>query len=133
MLHGVRTYVLQNKHGQISDTHSVSAGLDYPGVGPELSSWKDSARAHFVSATDAEALKGFRMLSQSEGIIPALESSHAIWGAVELARKYGDETPAGERKRDIVICLSGRGDKDVQSVADELPVLGPEIGWDLRF
>lgn len=133
VLHGVRTYVLQNEHGQIQDTHSVSAGLDYPGVGPELSSWKDSSRALFVNATDAEAFKGFKTLSETEGIIPALESAHAIWGAMELARQYGKDTKPGERKKDIVICLSGRGDKDVQSVADELPVLGPEIGWDLRF
>ena len=126
VLHGVRTYVLQNEHGQISDTHSVSAGLDYPGVGPELSSWKDSERAKFVSATDAQAFMGFRTLSETEGIIPALETSHAIWGAMELAKQMG-------KGKDIVICLSGRGDKDVQSVADELPKLGPEIGWDLRF
>ena len=125
VLHGVRTYVLQNKHGQISDTHSVSAGLDYPGVGPELSSWKDSDRAKFIAATDAEALIGFRVLSQTEGIIPALETAHAIYGAIELAKTM-------DKDKDIVICLSGRGDKDVQSVADELPKLGPQIGWDLR-
>jgi tryptophan synthase len=126
VLHGVRTYVLQDEHGQISDTHSISAGLDYPGVGPELSSWKDSERAKFIAATDSEALIGFRLLSQLEGIIPALETSHAIFGAVELAKTM-------EKDKDIVICLSGRGDKDVQSVADELPKLGPQIGWDLRF
>ena len=125
VLHGVRTYVLQNKHGQISETHSVSAGLDYPGVGPELSSWKDSGRAQFIAATDAQAFEGFRLLSQLEGIIPALETAHAIWGAVELAKEMG----AG---KDIVVSLSGRGDKDVQSVADELPTIGPKIGWDLR-
>ena len=125
VLHGVRTYVLQDKHGQISDTHSVSAGLDYPGVGPELSSWKDSDRAKFIAATDAEAFIGFRLLSQLEGIIPALETSHAIFGALELAKTM-------TKDQDIVICLSGRGDKDVQSVADELPKLGPQIGWDLR-
>ena len=125
VLHGVRTYVLQNKHGQISDTHSVSAGLDYPGVGPELSSWKDTERAKFIAATDAQAFEGFRVLSMTEGIIPALETAHAIWGAVELAREMG-------KGKDIVVCLSGRGDKDVQSVADELPKIGPEIGWDLR-
>lgn len=126
VLHGVRTYVLQNEHGQIADTHSISAGLDYPGVGPELSNWKDSDRALFISATDSEALIGFRTLSETEGIIPALETSHAVWGAMEVAKKMKkDET--------IVICLSGRGDKDVQSVADELPRLGPGIGWDLRF
>ena len=126
VLHGVRTYILQDKHGQITDTHSVSAGLDYPGVGPELSSWKDSDRAKFIAATDAQALEGFKMLSQLEGIIPALETAHAIWGAVELAKTMGKE-------QDVVICVSGRGDKDVQSVADELPRLGPTIGWDLRF
>ena len=125
VLHGVRTYVLQNKHGQISDTHSVSAGLDYPGVGPELSSWKDNERAKFIAATDAEAFRGFRLISELEGIIPALETAHAVWGAMELAKTMG-------KSEDIVICLSGRGDKDVQSVADELPKLGPAIGWDLR-
>lgn len=126
VLHGVRTYILQDKHGQITDTHSVSAGLDYPGVGPELASWKDSERAKFIAATDAEAFIGFRLLSQLEGIIPALETAHAIYGAMELAKTMNKE-------QDIVICLSGRGDKDVQSVAEELPVLGPKIGWDLRF
>lgn len=126
VLHGVRTYILQNAHGQISDTHSVSAGLDYPGVGPELASWKDTDRAKFIAATDAEAFIGFRLLSQLEGIIPALETSHAVFGAVELAKTM-------EKGQDIVICLSGRGDKDVQSVAEELPKLGPQIGWDLRF
>ena len=126
VLHGVRTYVLQNEHGQISDTHSISAGLDYPGVGPELSQWKDSARARFISATDSEALIGFRTLSETEGIIPALESSHAIWGAMQVAKEM-------QKDQTLVICLSGRGDKDVQSVADELPKLGPGIGWDLRF
>ncbi len=125
VLHGVRTYVLQNKHGQITDTHSVSAGLDYPGVGPELSSWKDEERAKFIAATDREAFIGFRLLSQLEGIIPALETAHAIYGGLELAKTM-------RKDQDIVICLSGRGDKDVQSVADELPKLGPSIGWDLR-
>ncbi|KAL5323842.1 hypothetical protein ACEPPN_008384 [Leptodophora sp. 'Broadleaf-Isolate-01'] len=126
VLHGVRTYVLQDKNGQISDTHSVSAGLDYPGVGPELASWKDNERAKFIAATDAEAFIGFRLISQLEGIIPALETAHAIYAAIELAKTM-------EKGQDIVICLSGRGDKDVQSVADELPTLGPKIGWDLRF
>ncbi|KAL2192512.1 tryptophan synthase beta subunit-like PLP-dependent enzyme [Corynascus similis CBS 632.67] len=126
VLHGVRTYILQNEHGQISDTHSVSAGLDYPGVGPELSNWKDTDRAKFIAATDAQAFIGFRLMSQLEGIIPALESSHGIYGAIELAKTMSKD-------QDVVICLSGRGDKDVQSVADELPKLGPKIGWDLRF
>ena len=125
VLHGVRTYVLQDQYGQIAETYSISAGLDYPGVGPELSSWKDSQRAKFIAATDANALEGFKLLSELEGIIPALETAHAIWGAVALAREM-------DKAEDIVICLSGRGDKDVQSVADELPKLGPKIGWDLR-
>lgn len=126
VLHGVSTYVLQDSHGQILETHSVSAGLDYPGVGPELSSWKDADRAEFVVATDAQAFEGFRLCSQLEGIIPALETAHAIHGAIELAKTM-------RKDQDIVICLSGRGDKDVQSVAEELPTIGPKIGWDLRF
>lgn len=99
VLHGVRTYVLQDEHGQIQDTHSISAGLDYPGVGPELSSWKDNERAKFIAATDAEAFIGFRLLSQLEGIIPALETAHAVYGAVELAKTM-------KKGEDIVICLS---------------------------
>jgi tryptophan synthase len=126
VLHGVRTYVLQDLHGQISDTHSISAGLDYPGVGPELALWKDNDRAKFIAATDAEALIGFKALSELEGIIPALETAHGVYGAMELAKTM-------EKDQDIVICVSGRGDKDVQSVADALPELGPKIGWDLRF
>ena len=126
VLHGVRTYVLQDTNGQIQDTHSISAGLDYPGVGPELSSWKDAERAKFVGATDAQALQGFKILSETEGIIPALETAHAVYGVVELAKTMSKEET-------VVLCLSGRGDKDVQSVADELPRLGPMIGWDLRF
>ena len=126
VLHGVRTYVLQDEHGQIAHTHSISAGLDYPGVGPELSSWKDSSRAEFISATDAQALTGFKLLSELEGIIPALESSHAVYGVIELAKKMN-------KNQNIVLNLSGRGDKDVQSVADALPEIGPKIGWDLRF
>ncbi|KAJ5417807.1 uncharacterized protein N7487_001357 [Penicillium crustosum] len=126
VLHGVRTYVLQNEHGQISDTHSISAGLDYPGVGPELSNWKDSNRATFITADDSQALAGFRALAQHEGIIPALESSHAVWGVMQIAKTM-------EKGQNIVLNLSGRGDKDVQQVADELPRLGPKINWDLRF
>ena len=126
VLHGVRTYILQDAEGQITDTHSVSAGLDYPGVGPELSGWKDSDRAKFVAATDAEAFIGFRIMREQEGIIPALETSHAIYGAMELAKTLPQD-------QNIVINISGRGDKDVQSVAEELPRIGPVIGWDLRF
>ncbi|KAF7595938.1 tryptophan synthetase [Aspergillus hancockii] len=126
VLHGVYTYLLQNEHGQISNTHSISAGMDYPGVGPELSFWKESNRAHFIAATDAEALIGFRALAEHEGILPALESSHAVFGAMKLAKTM-------EKGQNIVVNLSGRGDKDVQSVADHLPRLVPEISWNLRF
>ncbi|CAN3354012.1 hypothetical protein DICA4_B01684 [Diutina catenulata] len=126
VFHGVKTYVLQNDDGQVYDTHSVSAGLDYPGVGPELAFWKATGRADFVAATDAEALQGFKWLSQYEGIIPALESSHAIFGAVQLAKKMNPD-------QHIIVNVSGRGDKDVQSVAEVLPTLGPKIDWNLRF
>lgn len=126
VFHGVKTYVLENEDGQIHDTYSVSAGLDYPGVGPELASWKDSGRVKFIAVTDAQALEGFRLLSQYEGIIPALESSHAVYGALQEAKKMGKD-------KNIVITVSGRGDKDVRSVAKVLNTLGPKIGWDLRF
>ncbi|KZT26586.1 bifunctional tryptophan synthase TRP1 [Neolentinus lepideus HHB14362 ss-1] len=114
VLHGVRTYILQSPMGQIIETHSISAGLDYPGVGPEHAWLKDSGRAEYVVATDEEALRGFRMLTQLEGIIPALESSHAIWEAVRLAKTLPKE-------KDIVVCLSGRGDKDVEQISQLLP------------
>lgn len=126
VFHGVKTYVLQDTDGQVHDTHSVSAGLDYPGVGPELAAWKASGRAEFIAATDADALLGFKLLSQLEGIIPALESSHAVYGGVELAKKM-------DPSQHLIINISGRGDKDVQSVAEVLPKLGPKINWDLRF
>lgn len=126
VFHGVKTYVLQDSDGQVHDTHSVSAGLDYPGVGPELAYWKHTGRAEFVAATDAQALHGFKLLSQLEGIIPALELSHAIYGGVELAKTLSKD-------QHIIINVSGRGDKDVQSVAEVLPKLGEQIGWDLRF
>ncbi|ODV87236.1 hypothetical protein CANARDRAFT_26654 [[Candida] arabinofermentans NRRL YB-2248] len=126
VFHGVKTYVLQDTDGQVHDTHSVSAGLDYPGVGPELASWKDSGRVKFIAVTDAQALEGFRLLSQYEGIIPALESSHAVYGALQAAKEMSKD-------QHVVINISGRGDKDVQSVAEVLPVLGEKIGWDLRF
>ncbi|GMM52315.1 tryptophan synthase [Starmerella bacillaris] len=126
VLHGAKTYILQDSDGQVSETHSISAGLDYPGVGPELASWKASGRATFLYCKDEEALEGFRILSQSEGIIPALESSHAIFKAIEIAKTL-------PKDKDIVITVSGRGDKDVQHVAELLPKLGPKIGWDLRI
>ncbi|KAG0164646.1 tryptophan synthetase [Apophysomyces sp. BC1034] len=125
VLHGTRTYLLQDAKGQIVETHSVSAGLDYPGVGPEHAYLKDVGRVDYVVADDAEALQGFRKLTELEGIIPALESAHAIYWAHRKAK----ELP---KDKDIVICLSGRGDKDMHTVCEVLPKLGPKIGWDLR-
>ncbi|KAJ7047059.1 bifunctional tryptophan synthase TRP1 [Mycena alexandri] len=122
VLHGVRTYILQSTAGQIVETHSISAGLDYPGVGPEHAWLKDSGRAEYTAATDEEALRGFRMLTQREGIIPALESSHAIWAGVQLAKTL----PADS---DIVICLSGRGDKDVEQISELLPKWADKLDW----
>ncbi|KAF5381055.1 hypothetical protein D9615_004157 [Tricholomella constricta] len=122
VLHGVRTYILQSKTGQIIETHSISAGLDYPGVGPEHAWLKDSGRADYVVATDEQALRGFRMLTQREGIIPALESSHAIWEGFRLAQTL-------PKDKDIVICLSGRGDKDVEQISELLPKWANILDW----
>jgi len=110
VLHGMMTYVLQDENGQVRGTESISAGLDYPGVGPEHSFLKDSGRATYVSITDDEAVEAFHLLSEKEGIIPALESAHAIAYAVKLAAKMS-------KNQTIVVTLSGRGDKDVQQVA----------------
>ena len=110
VLHGSRSYVLEQNEGQIRETHSVSAGLDYPGVGPEHSRLHDAGRARYTSATDAEALDAFQTLSRLEGIIPALESAHAVAETVKLA-------PTLPPDKLIVVNLSGRGDKDVQTVA----------------
>jgi tryptophan synthase beta chain len=111
VLHGNRTYVLQDENGQITETHSVSAGLDYPGVGPEHAWLKDTHRAEYVGITDKEALEAFHYLCRTEGIIPALESSHAIAYAMKLAKTM---TPSEH----ILVNLSGRGDKDIGTVAD---------------
>jgi len=107
VLHGSLSYVLQDPSGQTADVHSCSAGLDYPGVGPEHSYWKDAGRVQYTAATDDEALDAFGLLARLEGIIPALETSHAVHAAVELARKL-------PRDAIVVINVSGRGDKDVQ-------------------
>lgn len=110
VLHGNRTYLMQDDNGQIIGTHSISAGLDYPGVGPELSFLKDTGRANFVAITDDEAMEGFRMMTRMEGIIPALETSHAIAYAMKLA-------PELSKHQHIVVNLSGRGDKDMNTIA----------------
>jgi tryptophan synthase beta chain len=116
VLHGSKSYLLQDKDGQIKHTHSISAGLDYPGVGPEHSYLKDSGRVSYVTITDAEALEAFSLLSKVEGIIPALESSHAIAYALKAVKKIGK----GKKNKAIVVNLSGRGDKDLQTVSTKL-------------
>jgi tryptophan synthase beta chain len=113
VLHGAKSYLLQDAHGQIAETHSVSAGLDYPGVGPEHSYLKDTGRVNYASVTDGEALEAFSLLCRAEGIIPALESSHALAYAVKLAAGLSKE-------QEILVCLSGRGDKDLGIVSDVL-------------
>lgn len=113
ILHGMQTYLLQDKMGQISTTHSISAGLDYPGVGPEHSYLKEIKRVNYKSCTDDDAIKAFVILSEKEGIIPALESAHAISYGMKLAKKM-------KKSEDIVITLSGRGDKDVEVVQNYL-------------
>jgi len=110
VLHGMRTYLLQDRDGQTLPTHSVSAGLDYPGVGPEHSWLRDTGRASYRAATDAEAMDALALLSRAEGIIPAIETAHAVHGAVEVGRSLG---PDGV----VLVCLSGRGDKDMDTAA----------------
>ncbi len=119
VLHGSRSYVLQDAHGQIAEAHSISAGLDYPGVGPELSYLKDSERLTLMQATDAEALEAFQYLARTEGIIPALESAHAIVAARKVARALG-------RDHVVVVNVSGRGDKDVDQVRRMLAAPAPK-------
>jgi tryptophan synthase beta chain len=113
VLHGMLTYLLQDKFGQVTETHSISAGLDYPGVGPEHANLKDLKRAKYLECTDDEAVNAFLMLSKLEGIIPALESSHAVSYAMKLAKKIN-------KNENIVVTLSGRGDKDVEVVQQYL-------------
>ena len=110
VLHGARSYLLQDRDGQILPAHSVAAGLDNPGVGPEHSMLKDSGRVEYLTATDFEAVSAFLALSGAEGLIPALECSHAVARAIDLAKSMGPGN-------DVLVCLSGRGDKDVDTVA----------------
>ena len=112
VLHGSRTYVLQDGDGQTVESHSISAGLDYPGVGPEHSWLADIGRATYIPATDDEAMQALRLLSRTEGIIPAIESAHALAGALVLGRELG---PDGL----VLVNLSGRGDKDMHTVAEK--------------
>jgi tryptophan synthase beta chain len=110
VLHGNRTYLMESNDGQIIETHSISAGLDYPGVGPEHAWLKDIKRASYTSVTDSQALEAFHLLTRSEGIIPALETSHAVAYALDLAKTM-------DREQIILVNLSGRGDKDMHTVA----------------
>jgi len=111
VLHGNRTFIMQDENGQVLETHSISAGLDYPGVGPEHAWLQEIGRAQYVGITDKEALEAFHYLCRVEGIIPALESSHAVAYAMKLAKTMKPE-------QSILVNLSGRGDKDIGTVAD---------------
>ncbi|MGH7634860.1 MAG: tryptophan synthase subunit beta, partial [Gemmatimonadaceae bacterium] len=113
VLHGSLSYLLQDEHGQVHPAHSISAGLDYPGVGPEHSHLKQSGRARYVSVTDTQALDGFQMLSRLEGIIPALETAHAVSWVASQRGRWAKDAP-------VLICVSGRGDKDVMQVSEIL-------------
>jgi tryptophan synthase beta chain len=115
VLHGSMSYLLQDEDGQVQEAHSISAGLDYPGVGPEHSYLKDTRRASYVSVTDDQALEGFKLLCRTEGIIPALEPAHAIYHVSQLA-------PTLSRDQTILVCLSGRGDKDMDTVVSALEI-----------
>lgn len=121
VLHGAATYVLQNDDGQTIESHSVSAGLDYPSVGPEHAHLFETGRAEYRSATDAEAMEAFQLLSRTEGILPAIESAHALAGAIALGREIGPESV-------LLVSLSGRGDKDVHTAARWFGLLDDEAG-----
>ena len=119
VLHGNRTYLLQDKEGQIQEAHSISAGLDYPGIGPEHAHLADTGRAEYFPVSDEEVVDAFVTLSRSEGIIPALESAHALAWVIRERESLQGQT--------VVLCLSGRGDKDVEQVSK---LLGPNAGSD---
>lgn len=121
VLHGSLSYLLQDDGGQVAPAHSISAGLDYPGVGPEHSALKDSGRAEYVSVTDEEALAAFEQLARTEGIIPALESAHAVACLLRDGKRWSDDAP-------VIVCLSGRGDKDVAQVAERVNAAAPGTG-----
>jgi tryptophan synthase beta chain len=117
VIHGMRTYLLQDADGQTMPTHSISAGLDYPGVGPEHAWLHDTGRAEYRAVTDTQAMEAFSLLCRTEGIIPAIESAHALSGAMELGRELGPDAV-------LLVCLSGRGDKDVDIAARYFGHLG---------
>ena len=123
LLHGSRSYLLQDDDGQIVEAYSISAGLDYPGVGPEHSYLKDIGRAEYQAITDAEAMDAFRLLSRTEGIIPAIESAHALAGAIKIGQELG---PDGL----IIVSLSGRGDKDMDTASSWFGLADEPAGED---
>ena len=116
MLHGARSYLLQDEDGQTVESHSISAGLDYPGVGPEHAWLNDIGRAHYLPVTDDEAMEALRLLSRTEGIIPAIESAHALAGTMKLGRELGPD-------KTILVNLSGRGDKDMETAGKYFDIL----------
>ncbi|MDD4954327.1 MAG: tryptophan synthase subunit beta, partial [Candidatus Omnitrophica bacterium] len=113
VLHGCKSDLLQDRDGQVKIAHSIAAGLDYPGVGPEHAYYKKIGRAEYVAVSDQEALEGFKLLSQTEGIIPALEPAHAVFYLTKLRRKIKNNSI-------VIVCISGRGDKDTYTVAERL-------------
>ncbi|MFW0112089.1 tryptophan synthase subunit beta [Rothia sp. CCM 9417] len=115
MLHGAMTYLMQDEDGQTIESHSISAGLDYPGVGPEHAYLSDIGRVDYQAVTDSEAMDALRLLCRTEGIIPAIESAHALAGALRLARAWAEEDPATASEKSMLVCLSGRGDKDMET------------------
>ena len=115
VLHGAMTYLMQDEDGQTIESHSISAGLDYPGVGPEHSYLSDIGRVSYQPVTDTEAMDALRLLCRTEGIIPAIESSHALAGALRICREWVAEDPQAAREKIMVVCLSGRGDKDMET------------------
>ena len=115
MLHGAVTYLMQDEDGQTIESHSISAGLDYPGVGPEHSYLSDIGRVSYQPVTDTEAMEAFRLLCRTEGIIPAIESAHALAGALRVCQQWAAQEHAAAREKIMVVCLSGRGDKDMET------------------
>jgi tryptophan synthase beta chain len=124
VLHGARSYLMQDEDGQTIESHSISAGLDYPGVGPEHSYLADIGRVSYEPITDSEAMEAFRLLCRTEGIIPAIESSHALAGAIKVGQRLAAEGgAAGASDKIVIVNLSGRGDKDVATAAEWFDLL----------
>jgi tryptophan synthase beta chain len=123
VLHGTRSFLLQDQDGQTQESHSISAGLDYPGVGPEHAHLAETRRATYRPVTDAQAMQAFELLCRTEGIIPAIESAHALAGAMDVAAELGPDAV-------VLVCLSGRGDKDMATAATWFDLIDPETDID---